>query len=168
MQRIDHSGRRLRLETNDGAITSDAAIITVPSSLIAEEKLVFAPALPEKTEAAAGLPLGLADKLFLSLSDADEFDRDTRLFGRTDRSGTGVYHFRPFGRPQIEAYFGGRLAAELESGGDDAFLEFAMAELILLWRADWYRHDGGEGELLMSSSATLGTRRAHGIEKWWR
>jgi hypothetical protein len=30
------------------------------------------------------LPLGLADKLFLSLSDAAEFDKESRLFGRTD------------------------------------------------------------------------------------
>ncbi|MGZ8324459.1 MAG: flavin monoamine oxidase family protein [Rhodoplanes sp.] len=136
---IDHRARRLKLDTKNGAVTSDAAIITVPSSLIAEERLLFAPELPEKTEAAMGLPLGLADKLFLSLSDADEFDEDSRLFGRTDRSGTGVYHFRPFGRPQIEAYFGGRLAAELERGGDSAFLDFAIAELVGLLGSDFAR-----------------------------
>ena len=56
-QRIDHSGRRLRVETADGAITAEAAIVTVPSALLAGEKLVFTPVLPEKTEAAAGLPL---------------------------------------------------------------------------------------------------------------
>ena len=117
------------METADGTITADAAIVTIPSSLLAEETLVFTPALHEKTEAAAGLPLGLADKLFLSLSDADEFDKDSRLFGRTDRSGTGTYHFRPFGRPQIEAYFGGTLAAQLEADGEAAFRDFAIAEL---------------------------------------
>ena len=95
--------------------------------------------LPEKTEAARGLPLGLADKLFLSLSDAEEFNKESRLFGRTDRSGTGVYHFRPFGRPQIEAYFGGRLAAELEAGGDDAFVDFAVSELVGLLGSDFAR-----------------------------
>jgi monoamine oxidase len=36
---------------------------------------------------------------------------------------------RPFGRPQIEAYFGGRLAADLEVGGERAFFDFAVAEL---------------------------------------
>jgi monoamine oxidase len=127
---IDRSGRRLRVETELGAITADAAIVTVPSALLAEERLRFVPALPEKIEAAAGLPLGLADKMFLSLADADEFQKESRLFGRTDRSGTGVYHLRPFGRPQIEAYFGGRLAAELEAGGDAAFLDFATSELV--------------------------------------
>jgi monoamine oxidase len=126
---IDHSGRRLRVDTVDGAITADAAIVTVPSALIAAQTLRFVPALPAKTEAAAGLPLGLADKLFLSLADAEEFEKDSRLFGRTDRSATGVYHLRPFGRPQIEGYFAGRVAAELEAAGEGAFFDFAVAEL---------------------------------------
>jgi monoamine oxidase len=130
VRRIDRSARRLRVETADGVVAADAAIVTLPSALIAEEALAFTPALPEKIQAAAGLPLGHADKLFLSLSDAEEFDKDSRLFGRTDRSRTGVYHFRPFGRPQIEAYFGGPLATELESGGEAAFVEFAFAELV--------------------------------------
>jgi monoamine oxidase len=136
---IDRSGRRLRVDTADGTITADAVIVTLPSNLIAEEQVRFTPTLPEKTEAAAGLPLGLADKLFLSLSDAQEFDKDSRLFGRTDRSRTAAYHFRPFGRPQIEAYFGGLLAAELEAGGERAFLDFAVAELVDLLGSDFAR-----------------------------
>ena len=129
VQRIDHSGKRLRIETAKGAIVADQAIVTIPSTLLAEERLKFTPALWEKTEAALGLPLGLADKLFLSLEGAEEFETDTRLFGRIDRAGTGAYHFRPFGRPQIEAYFGGGLASELEAGGEGAFFDFAVAEL---------------------------------------
>ncbi len=47
-----------------------------------------------------------------------------------DRAGTAAYHFRPFGRPLIEAYFGGALAAELEAnGGEPAFVDFATSEL---------------------------------------
>jgi monoamine oxidase len=134
---IDRSGRRLRVETAAGAITADIAIVTVSSALLAEEKLLFRPALPEKTEAAMGLPLGLADKLFLSLAEAEEFDKESRLFGRSGRSDTGVYHFRPFGRPQIEAYFGGRLAAELEAGGEPAFVDFAIGELTGLLGSDF-------------------------------
>jgi monoamine oxidase len=136
---IDRRGKRLRMETPNGAIAADAAIVTVPTPILAEETIVFTPALPEKTEAALGLPLGLADKLFLSLSDAEEFDKESRLFGHTDRSKTGVYHFRPFGRPQIEAYFGGRLAAELEAEGDDAFVDFAVSELVGLHGSDFAR-----------------------------
>ena len=130
VRRVDHRGRRLKVETTNGPIAADAAIITVPSALLAEETLRFIPPLAEKIEAAAGLPLGLADKLFLSLAEPEEFEKESRLFGRVDRSGTGVYHVRPFGRPQIEGYFGGRLAAELEAGGAPAFADFAIGELV--------------------------------------
>jgi len=91
--------------------------------------LKFTPALPAKTEAASDLPLGLAAKLFLALDRADEFPKDSRLFGHHDRSETGAYHLRPFGRPMIEAYFGGSHAWHLEAGGEKAFFDFAVGEL---------------------------------------
>src|SRR5262249_56733116 len=88
-------------------------------------------------EGAAGRPLGLADKLYLGWAEPMEFDKEGRLFGRINRSDTGVYHFRPFGRPQVEAYFGGRLAAELEVGGEPAFADFAIGELVGLLGSDF-------------------------------
>jgi monoamine oxidase len=126
---IDHSGKRLKIETARGAITADQAIVTVPTSVLAEKEFLFSPALPQKTEAARGLPLGLDAKLFLALENAEEFEQDTRIFGSTDRVGAAMYHMRPFGRPQIEAYFGGRNAWDLESGGKAAFLDFAQSDL---------------------------------------
>jgi monoamine oxidase len=80
--------------------------------------------------AAQNLPLGLADKLFLSLERAEEFEKDSRLFGATDRTATATYHLRPFGRPQIEVYFGGRCAADLEASGENAFFDFAVSQLV--------------------------------------
>ena len=126
---IDHTGSRLAIETARGTIAADRAIVTVPSALLAQEALRFRPALPAKIEAAAGLPLGLADKLFLSLAQPEEFPPNSRLFGRTDRTATATYHLRPFGRPLIECYFGGSNAGELEKGGQAAFFDFVLAEL---------------------------------------
>jgi monoamine oxidase len=138
-ERIDRRGRRLRIETGKGAIQADAVIVTLPSALIAEQPDLFLPVLPEKTEAAAGLPLGLADKLFLSLDKAETFEPDSRAFGATDRAATAAYNFRPLGRPMIEAYFGGKLAAELETGGEAAFFDFAVGELTGLFGAAFAR-----------------------------
>ena len=129
VQRIDHHGKRLKIETSRGTLVADQAIVTLPTSILAEAEQLFAPALPEKIQAARGLPLGLADKLFLSLEDAEEFEKDCRLFGATDRTATATYHLRPFGRPQIEVYFGGDLPAHLEAGGISAFFDFAVSEL---------------------------------------
>jgi monoamine oxidase len=131
VRRIDHAGLRVRIETATGVISADQAVIAVPTSILSDENF-FTPALPDKVEATLGLPLGLDDKLFLSLDQAEEFEKDSRLFGRTDRTGTGAYHFRPFGRPHIEAYFGGTLAHELEADGDVAFFDFASGELTSL------------------------------------
>lgn len=137
VRRIDHSGQRLRIETAQGVIAADRVIVTLPSTVIAETEDLFFPALPQKTEAAAGLPLGLADKLFIALDRADEFPPDSRLFGRTDTSATAAYHLRPFGRPMIEVYFGGRLAAGLEREGERAFFDFALTELTALLGSDF-------------------------------
>jgi monoamine oxidase len=136
---IDHSGKRLRIDTRNGPIAADRVIVTVPTSIIASERIVFTPALPKKIEAARGLPLGLDNKLFMAFDGAEEFDKEVRLFGRTDRKGTGGYHLRPFGRPMIEAYFGGGLATELEAGGEAAFFDFAVAELAGLFGSDFAR-----------------------------
>jgi monoamine oxidase len=132
VRRIDHSGQRLKVETAKGVITADQAIVTLPSAVLAENERLFTPLLPEKTQAARGLPLGLADKLFLWLDRAEEFDPDIRLFGANDRVATAAYHLRPFGRPQIEAYFGGSHAAALEAEGERAFFDFAVSELVSL------------------------------------
>ena len=45
---IDHRGKRLRIETAKGTIVADQVIVTIPSTLIAAERLLFTPALPEE------------------------------------------------------------------------------------------------------------------------
>lgn len=136
---IDHSGKRLRIDTGKGAIAADQAIVTVPSAVLAAELISFTPALPNKIEAARGLPLGVDDKLFVALDGAEEFDVSVRVFGHTDRVATAGYHLRPFGWPIIECFFGGRCAAELERGGEAAFFDFAAAELSGVFGSDFVR-----------------------------
>src|SRR5262249_58849867 len=65
VQRIDHGGRRLRLDTAGGTITADAVIVTVPTDVLAEEGPRFSPAPSHKLQAAAGLPLRPAPQRFL-------------------------------------------------------------------------------------------------------
>ncbi len=130
--RIDHSGRKIKIETAQGTIIADRAIVTLPTAVLAGAEALFFPALPDKIEAARGLPLGLADKLFIALSRAEEFEPNSRVFAHTDRVATASYQIRPFGRPMIEAYFGGSHAAALEAGGEHAFFDFAVAELTSL------------------------------------
>ena len=131
---LDHSGHRVRVVTARGEIAARAAIVAVPPSILAGGALRIEPALPDKLEAAHALPLGLADKVFLQIDEPHDFPAETRLFGATDRVATGSYHLRPFGRPVIEGYFGGRFAEELEDG--DAFASFAIEQIAALLGAN--------------------------------
>ena len=134
--RIDHSGRTVRVESSRGTIEARAVILCVPASLIADGAIAFTPDLPAKRDAASGLPLGLADKLYFLLERPEEFEPESRIFGRTDSASTAAYHFRPLGRPVVEAYFGGECAAALERDGEAAFTDFALAELTAALGAD--------------------------------
>jgi monoamine oxidase len=139
VRRIDHGGPQLRLETTRGTVTASAVIVAVPTPLIAKVRLAFTPELPAKAEAAEGLPLGLADKVFLGLDGPDDLPIDGHLFGRTDRTETGSYHLRPFGRPYIGVFLGGRCAAALEAEGQGALTAFAFEELTGLMGSEFRR-----------------------------
>ena len=125
---VDHAGRRVRVVTARGEIAARTAIVAVPPGLIANETLRFSPALPGRFEAAHALPLGVADKVFLSVERAEDLPVETRLFASTSKTETGGYTLRPFGRPLIDGYFGGPFARALESekGG---FAAFAIDEI---------------------------------------
>jgi monoamine oxidase len=136
---IDHSGKRLRIETSQGTLSADKVIITAPTNLIAEEAIRFSPALPEKVAAAANLPLGLADKVMLALDDAEDFPADGNLRGMTMRTGMGTYHLRPFGQPCVEGFFGGRFAKSLEDVGNGAIAAQAIDEIVSFLGNDFRR-----------------------------
>ena len=136
-QVIDHGGRILKVMTNTGVVDARAVLVAASTNIIATGALRFSPDLPDKVAACAHLPLGLADKVFLEVEGAHDLPENARLFGRTDRVGTGAYHYRPFGRPWIEGYFGGACARELEEGGLAAFADFAIEELVAVLGGQW-------------------------------
>ena len=127
---IDHSGKRVRIETSRGTLTADKVIVTVPTNLIADETIRFHPALPAKVDAARGLPLGLADKVMLALDEPEALPKDGSLRGATMRTDMGTYHLRPFGQPCIEGFFGGRFAQALEDAGDGALAAQSIDEIV--------------------------------------
>ena len=123
---IAHGGKALSVATDRGSVSAQQVIVAVPTVILAEERLRFDPSLPDKLAAAAGLPLGLADKLFLAY-DGDVPERF--LIGSTWRRETMNYQIRPFGRPRINCFFGGHFAAGLERDGIEAMAGFAIDEL---------------------------------------
>jgi monoamine oxidase len=126
---IDHSGKRIVLRTSLGTLSAEKVIVTVPTSLIADEAIRFSPLLAAKLDAAHGLPLGVDDKVMLALEDAEAFPKEGNLRGVTIRTAMGAYHIRPFGQPCIEGFFGGSFAKELEDAGDGAIAARSIDEL---------------------------------------
>ena len=86
-------------------------------------------AAADKIAAAAGLPLGVDDKLFIAVDgELAGLGQDGFLVGSTTRRETMSYQLRPLGRPAIYC-FGGRFAAAMERQGVAAMFAFAADEL---------------------------------------
>jgi monoamine oxidase len=137
--RIDHSGKRVRIETSQGSLVANRVIVTVPTNLIASQAIRFHPALPAKVDAAAGLPLGLADKVMLALDEPSDLPKDGNLRGATMRTAMGSFHLRPFGQACIEGYFGGSFAQSLEDAGEGALARESIDEIASLLGNDYRR-----------------------------
>ena len=133
------AGRRIRLDTDRGPIEARAAIVAVSTTVLASGAIRFDPPADEHLHAASRLPLGLADKIFLSLADPDVVPPESHLLGRFDDARTGSYYLRPFGRPVVECFLGGGLARELETAGEPAAVTFVTGELRALLGADFAR-----------------------------
>jgi monoamine oxidase len=136
---IDHSAKRVRIETSQGTLTADKVIVTVPTNLIADEAIRFHPPLPAKVDAARGLPLGLADKVTLALDEPEALPTEGNLRAATMRTAMGTYHIRPFGQPCIEGFFGGRFAQSLEDAGEGALAAESINEIVSILGNDFRR-----------------------------
>jgi len=131
--RIDHRGLAIRVETAAGTIEADRVVVAVPTTVLARGDIAFDPPLPAKRDAAAVLPLGLADKVFLAVADPP-WPAHAHLIGNPNTSRTASYRLSPFGWPIVEAFFGGDTAEALE---DVDAAAFAIDELVALLGSDW-------------------------------
>jgi monoamine oxidase len=136
VEEIDHRGPRITVTTRAGVLGAGAVIVTVPSNVLAADTIRFTPALPDKIAAAQGLPLGLANKLFLALEGGAELPADHHVLGAAGHVATGGYQLRPHGWPMISGYFGGALALALERAGPEGMAAFAIDELAGVFGSD--------------------------------
>ncbi|WP_166038665.1 FAD-dependent oxidoreductase [Sphingosinicella sp. YJ22] len=160
---IDRRTTPLRATGPWGSVTADRVIVAVPTNVLAEERLRFDPPLPDKVEAAADLPLGLANKAFLLLDRPEPFERDTQLLGDPHDPATGSYYLRPFGRPLIECFFGGAGARSLETEGEGAAADFAIQQLVGLLGSDTRRRLTPLAETRWGADPLLGGSYSHAL-----
>jgi monoamine oxidase len=144
---VDWSGPRVRVLTARGPVECRAVVVTVPTTLLARGEPRFSPALPvEYDEAFNGLPLGVADKVFVRVAPgALPLAGTAHIVARDTTTRTASITVRPAGHELILVFFGGAYARELEVSG--ALEAVARDELVSVF--------GGElGRRIRDTTAT--------------
>jgi monoamine oxidase len=136
---VTHHGGGVRLATDKGDIDAAAAIVTVSTEMLAADTIGLPSAFDAARDAAAKLPLGLADKHFFRVPEPNDLPENGHLLGSPHRGATGSYYLRPFGHPVIEVFLGGCAARALENEGEGAAEAFAREELRALLGGDFSR-----------------------------
>jgi monoamine oxidase len=107
VRRVDGSGSAVRLTSDCGTIEARYAIVAVPTNVLVSGDIAFTPGVDEHLHAAAHLPLGRVEKLFLASTDPAGIPANVHLIGNPRAADTGSYMLRPLGMPVIEGFFGG-------------------------------------------------------------
>ena len=136
VQAISLAGRRVALHTPSGTIRARAAILTVSTNVLAGGTIALPAALDPWRDAAARLPLGSNEKLFLEIVGAHPFAAETRVLGDPRDATTGTYAIRPFGWPVVMCYLGGAGARAVATAGHEAAFARAIDQLAALFGAD--------------------------------
>ncbi|WP_085908979.1 flavin monoamine oxidase family protein [Kiloniella majae] len=139
VESIDWQGHDIKVQSNQGTITCRAVLVTVPTEIIADETLMFLPALPQEKMAAFNqLPMGVLDKITLQFDPAfkslipDANTNEAYLETPKGMKQTDSWHSHllcPFGAPMSTMFVGGDLARDLTSESDEVAQDFALSSL---------------------------------------
>jgi monoamine oxidase len=130
---IDLDAVGVNVATRAGTIRARAAILTVSTAVLAGNAIRLPAALDDWRHAAAVLPLGRNEKIFLEIVGDGPFAPETHVLGNPRDARTGAYYIRPFGWPVIECFFGGDGARIVEESGPAAGFAHAIDQLATLF-----------------------------------
>jgi monoamine oxidase len=133
VESIELDRRGVTLATGLGPVRARAAILTVSTAVLAGDAINLPADLDAWRRAAACLPLGRNEKLFLEIVGASPFLPETRVLGNPRDRRTAVYFIRPFGWPVIECFLGDESARIVEEMGPGAGFAHATDQLAALF-----------------------------------
>lgn len=136
VERVALTAGGVTLTTAAGDISARAVILTVSTAVLAGETIALPSALDPWREAAACLPLGRNEKLFLAISGKGPFEVETQVLGRPGNPTSGSHYIRPLGWPLIESFLGGDGARIAEAEGMDAAFAQVIDDLVALFGSD--------------------------------
>jgi len=124
---------RVRVETNRGALSARAVIITASVGVLAAGSIAIEPGLSSAmADALSGLQMGSMLRIALAFdqnSPALKFEPNSMLLSQSaDERGAEVF-VRPFGLPLAVCTVGGSIAQDLEPQGENARRDFAVQTL---------------------------------------
>lgn len=140
--RIRWNARGVQAETRAGEIGARIAIVALPSAVIADGAVIFAPQLPvEVLQAHHDLPLGLLDKVALKFRRNVFPSERTEFLQLRRNDGRGMnYLTRHWDSHVCVGFFGGRFAHDLEAAGEAAAIEHALGELTTMLGGEVRKH----------------------------
>jgi monoamine oxidase len=169
VRRVDWSAPGVRLSTDQGVVEAKHAIIAVPTNALASGTIVFAPEVDAHLHAAAQLPLGRVEKLFLALADLQSAPENAHLIGNPRSAETGSYMLRPLGMPVVEGFFGGDWLDGVDADGLAAKTREELGRLLgadfarglsPVAYSDWKRHAFIPGSYSFARPGQHGARAA--------
>ena len=136
--RIDSTGAEVAIETIAGQVRAKAAVVTVPTGVLAAGAIGFAPQLSAaKKEAISGLPMSVYNKVALTFTrrviDAPAGANATALT-KADLAFDSV--LRPQGQEAAICFSGGAHGRQLEEQGSSAAVAFALSALAEIYGND--------------------------------
>jgi hypothetical protein len=129
---------RLAVDTTKGNILARAAIVTVSTNVLADERIEFIPPLPKPTlDAAAKLSLGSFDHIALTMpGNPLDLQRDDVVFEQSANSRTAALLARVSGTDLYVIEVAGAFGRELSAKGEAAMVDFAGEWLASLFGAN--------------------------------
>jgi len=127
VRRINVTRGGVAVETTSGTISARAAVVTVPVSILQEDRIIFDPPLPAwKRTAIDGIAMGLLNKVAIPMPPGFLPEEGVTCLVRP-RGGTTIeLSLGALGRPVAVGFLGGRLADELEAAGPGAARAYVL------------------------------------------
>jgi monoamine oxidase len=135
-ERIDLTADGVAVTTRAGTVRAGAAILTVSTAVLAGDAIRLPAGVDPWREAAAALPLGRNEKVFLEIGRNTAFAPDAHAYGNLRDPRSASYSIRPNGWPIIEAFLGGDGARILQEEGPAAGFAYVSAQLVDLFGSE--------------------------------
>jgi len=137
---LELASHGVALATSAGTLRARAAVFTVSTAMLTGDAIKLPRALDPWREAAAGLPLGRDEKVFLEILEGSPFEPETRVLGNPRDLRTASYGIRPMGSSKIECYLGNDSAAIVTEHGPAAAYAHVIDELAALFGGEIRRY----------------------------